>query len=58
MLRFAATEEDYILHPEYLVQTISMAEAPWQRRLKSMREDQRLDERRLLLEQPACTAAP
>jgi hypothetical protein len=53
MLRFAATEEDYILHPEYLVQTISMAEAPWQRRLKSMREDQTLDERRLLLEQPA-----
>ena len=50
-LKVALTEdEDCYLHPEYLIATMAYARAQqWQRRLRSMDEDQRCADRALLL---------
>jgi hypothetical protein len=52
MLKFARTEdEEYYLHPEYLVATMSYAEAEaWQHRLRNKDQDHRHADRLLLLE--------
>jgi hypothetical protein len=51
-LKLAQTEdEEYYLHPEYLVVTMPYAEAKaWQVRLRGMGEDNRCADRLLLLE--------
>ena len=51
-LKFAKTEdEEYYLHPEYLVATMPYAEAKaWQSRLREMDEVHRHADRLLLLE--------
>jgi hypothetical protein len=52
MLKLAQTEdEEYYLHPEYLVATMPYAEAEaWQHRLRDMDQDRRHADRLLLLE--------
>lgn len=52
MLKFAQTEDDeYYLHPEYLVATMPYAEArAWQHRLRDMDQARRHADRLLLLE--------
>ena len=51
-LKLAQTEdEEYYLHPEYLVVTMPYAEAKaWQVRLRGMSEDNRCADKLLLLE--------
>ena len=51
-LKLAQTEaEEYILHPEYMITTMSFAEAKvWQRRLRLMEDAHRQADRQVLLD--------
>jgi hypothetical protein len=52
VLEYAETEYRYAMHPERLINTMSLAEAKdWQRRLRQMDERARLADRQMLLEE-------